>query len=291
MALPPELTDQIIEHIEPCDKPTLFACALASRSLLAASRSRLLTNVSLRPGTTTDLAALISSPLCTLPTRIQSISIGDPSARFDSTDRECFPHVLAALTNLTTLVVSSYFKEPLPLDAVNPPRLSCLTCIELLGIRFESVGDAVAFVCAFPGLRTLLLLGVSWRTSTILGSLAPDTTPRLPRGLRTLRLMAGCEDFVRWVLDAHCSRDTTAANGLPPIETLTFDGVSNAETSAIYDLIGALEESLKSLSIYFKPNQATPEVTLCSHPGLATIPTLRIMRFSGMSIVRNSRRS
>ncbi|KAF8070132.1 hypothetical protein FPV67DRAFT_1668013 [Lyophyllum atratum] len=275
--LPTELIEAIVGHIPGHDTATLKACALVSRAFLPPSRSRWLSVVQLNSQNANSFHELLSSPLCTIPSRIERLRFGHPSFRFSSTSVQKFPAILAAFSSIEILSISSYFKESLPLPPPYSPHLKIIH-LELIGIQFQTAAQAVSFVCSFPSLRTLQLVGVTWKSSSV--QIPPDI--RLPPKLDALRLMGGCNEFLLWMLRLH---DISTTN-LQLISSMTFDGVSAEETPAIENLINALAGSLRYLAIYFKPKNSSSEIALCNHPSLAYIPTVRIMALTQRAIVK-----
>jgi len=280
-SFPSELTDIIINQLDPTDTKSLKAVALVCRDFVAASRSLLFSTITLTPTTTQQFYILTRSPHCTLTNRIQRLELGIPCWRFNRPSVEDLSKTVLTLTNLTSLRVSSYFLESIPLDC----PLSSLTAawpllasVELLGIQFGSLGDTIAFICAFPALEKLILLGVTWRRHT-----RPPDGVSLPKRLHTLRLMSGSEDILEWMLSLTSPPPSSTA---PPISTLTLDDVTIRQAHLIYDFISAVASTLHRLSIYFKRDEAAAEVLLCNHPHLNCVPELRVMRYSGMSMVR-----
>jgi hypothetical protein len=186
--------------------------------------------------------------------------------------------IVLTLTNLKSVRISSYWQESLPFSCTLPSLAAAwshLTSIEILGIVFTTFGDLVAFFCALPALKTLLLLGVSWKTLT-----QPPDNVYLPKHLHTLRLMSGSGDLIEWML--------LSPSSLPPISTLSFEGVKPPEAHLIYDFISAVSGTLHRLSIYFDLAATTmaTENLICGHPKLRHVPELFLMRYAGKSVVR-----
>lgn len=282
-SFPVELIDLILSHLHRTDTKTLDACALVCRTFIPVTRCLLFSILTIKPNHIHTLQSLTASPSCTFSQRVKRLEIGIPNHTFSPQNITGLSNIVLALTNLTSVRISSYSHESLPFLCTLPSLAAAwsrLLSIELLGIEFPTSGALVEFICAFPALESLFLLDVSWKVYT-----RPPVNVYLPNNLHTLSLMSESEVILKWMLSFSRSAESSS---LPPISALTFEGVTSPEAHLIYDLISAISRTLHRLSIYFKPcdSAATTESLICAHPQLKYIPELFLVRYAGQSVMR-----
>ena len=170
--LPPELVDQIIDHLWDNQK-ALLACSLTCRTWVPSSRLHLFRSVRVcSAADCTTLSALISSaPVITRC--IQKFTVSADFSGTDGSEREeegsdtwinAVAVLVAKLERVHTLALSR-----LRWDVLSPgTKYAFATVFKnvktllLFEVRFHQSADVIRFLSAFPQLAELYFHGVSW---------------------------------------------------------------------------------------------------------------------------------
>lgn len=201
-SLPPELQDEIIDHIH-TSPPTLRALALASRSLRPAAQFHLFSSVSLssQASATSFLVALTQAPH--LAQFVQSLALVEGRADRDG-QSEWLDHVAASfepnlLPKLHTLTLQLVVWDFLAPDthAALAEAFPTTRALKLADCVFGEFANLRALVRALPALDTFDASFCHWREPSVL---VKDNTIDAPR-LSSVRL-SGCPQgpIARWLL-------------------------------------------------------------------------------------------
>lgn len=190
--LPPELQDQIIDHLH-SDKHALRACALVSREWRTSGQFHLFRSVRVsNPGALAALNGFLDSAVH-LRGHIRSLEVRGASHPDDTVrdsqmilTREELATFVARLPRLTSLTLDGVWLSPArnsssPLHSASPlPTTS--PSLRNLNVKniFTTPETLLDSITAFPGLRNLHADNVQWTYGFDHSELPPDTpVPRL----------------------------------------------------------------------------------------------------------------
>ncbi|KAF7310282.1 hypothetical protein MIND_00402200 [Mycena indigotica] len=163
VALPPEITDSIIEQIylsaspPSASFPTLRACSLVCRAWLPASRHHLPSKLSLSPLNFRLFVRHVETPENTLFAYLRELQVSSPLN----------PVHLRTLVDLlgrfSVLAVLKLTQSPIAFEF---PPVQCLTSLELRHVRFDTFDRFTQMLRCLPNLRRLCVAQVVWASNS-----------------------------------------------------------------------------------------------------------------------------
>ncbi|KAG6889205.1 hypothetical protein C0995_002665 [Termitomyces sp. Mi166 len=223
-SLPSELIDLIIDQVAD-DRVVLNTCSLISRSWLARSRYHLFSDVLI---TTKNCKDILSMP--------PPSAFSTAAHRLMLAELNKFPPGVEHFSSVESLYLTQCNAGP---DVISrtPVLFSKITSFELNQVIFETFENIVQLVCSLPHLETFTLFMSPWTQESNL----PPAHFRLPERLHTLNFVSlRLHVFLEWF---------NKLESLPPISTVRFYGVDEADIHSIGTSIKRLGGTLQHLTL------------------------------------------
>lgn len=226
--LPQELLDLVIENLQD-DKPTIFSCSLASKSLLPITRKLMFRSVFVDTSTTEPFLSALFTQQRFIATSIRHLTIANldrlPLARFKSPIFHLPQLTFLRLPNLDWEALG----EPLKYQLLR--AFPALKELEIIEGSFGSWKQLASLLCAYS-VERLCFYGILFKDQKS----PPDGTFALSKRLRKIIVDAeagGCSFLL------HTS--------LPPIEYLHFKDYTNNSVSSTVGVLRFLGSNLHHL--------------------------------------------
>lgn len=191
--IPPELVDQIIDHLHN-DPKSLNACALAARDWLPSARHHRFRSIRFHSAKKIDSFRQLSLAAPGLLPYYQEAIICDNSGYFSASVLEGATNACLALPNLERIKFNNRIYASTPrVVTILSPIASKITNLNLSGTLLASSNDFWPLICSFPNLNTVQACGVTFGSVEETAFL-PANTYEPP--LATFCISTSRQDFV-----------------------------------------------------------------------------------------------
>ncbi|KAF9646054.1 hypothetical protein BDM02DRAFT_3119280 [Thelephora ganbajun] len=160
--IPPELTDQIIDHFHN-DSKALNACAPTSRDWLPSTRHHRFRSIRFHSAKKIDALHQLSQVAPDLLPYYQEAVICDNSGYIPASILEAAASACLILPNLACIKFNNRIYASTPrVVTILSPIVSKITTLNLSGTLFPSSNDFWPLICSFPSLNTVQACGVTF---------------------------------------------------------------------------------------------------------------------------------
>ena len=160
--IPPELVDQIIDHL--CNDPkSLNACALTARNWVSSARFHRFHSIRFHSAKKIDSFHQLSKEAPGLLPYYQEAIICDNSGYVPASILEAAADACLTLPNLERIKFNNRIYASTPrVVTILSPIVAKITTLNLSGTLFASSNDFWPLICSFPNLTTVQACGVTY---------------------------------------------------------------------------------------------------------------------------------
>lgn len=191
--IPPELVDQIIDHLYD-DPKSLNACALAARTWLPSTRYHRFRSIRFHSPNKINSFHQFSRVAPDVLPYYQEAVICDNSGYVTSSILEAAANACLTLPNLERIIFNNRTRVSTPsVLTILSPIANKITTLNLSGTLFASSSDFWPLICSFPNLNTVHACGVNFNSKEETAFM-PINTYQPP--ITTFSVSASRQDFV-----------------------------------------------------------------------------------------------